>query len=81
MEKYLRHEPHIKLGKKSRLSSGNRRSSWSDVFSSSKSTSVDDILAIKEEVDIKREMSDQVDRSLRSVVDAIKLFSVNFTLQ
>jgi hypothetical protein len=60
MEKYLRHEPQMKLVKKARLASGNRRSSWSDVFTTAKSNSVDDILAIKEEVDIKREMSDLV---------------------
>jgi hypothetical protein len=36
----------------------------SDVFSPIKTSSVDDILSIKEEVDIKREMSDQVDDKL-----------------
>ena len=59
MEKYLRHEPTIKLGKKPRLPSGNRRSSSFDVFSPNKLNTVD-ILAIKEEIEIKREMSDQV---------------------
>ena len=58
MEKYLRHEPQSKLCKKPRLPSGNRRSSWGDIFSPAKS--VDDILNIKDEIHIKREMSDQV---------------------
>lgn len=60
MEKYLRHEPAEKLGKKARLPSGGRRSQWGELFSPTKCQSVDDILTIKEEVlDIKLEMSDQ----------------------
>jgi ribosomal protein RSM22 (predicted rRNA methylase) len=60
MEKYLNHEPQMKLCKKARLPTANRRSTWGDLFSPTKSTSVDDILAIKDEINIKREISDQV---------------------
>ena len=81
MEKYLRHEPTIKLGKKPRLPSGNRRSSSFDVFSPNKLNTVD-ILAIKEEIEIKREMSDQVQPRLLpnpgSVAEPINVSAASF---
>jgi hypothetical protein len=57
----------MKLCKKPRLPSGNRRSSWGDIFSPS-AKSVDDILNIKDEIHIKREMSDQVTPNHANVV-------------